>query len=278
MRFARFGPVGHEKPCLVSPDARRWDCSALLSDWSGSALDPAHLKALDPAGLPEVPAAARWGSPIPRPGKILCIGLNYADHAAESGMPIPSEPIVFMKAPNAVVGPYDDVQIPRGATKTDWEVELAFVIGRSARYLSSPDDSAACIAGYCICNDVSERAFQLERGGQWDKGKCCDTFCPLGPWVATVDEIPDVAALGMQLAVNGIRKQNGSTATMIFNPAVIVHYLSQFMTLEVGDVVTTGTPPGVGLGQKPPQFLAVGDVMELQIDHLGQQRQRCVPA
>lgn len=281
MRLARFGPVGSEKPCLVDAAGRRWDASSLVADWSGATLAPDRLAAVAAqglAGLAEVPADARWGAPVARPGKILGIGLNYADHAAESGMPIPAEPIVFMKAPNTVVGPYDEVLIPRGATKTDWEVELALVIGATARHCASDAEARACIAGWCICNDVSERAFQLERGGTWDKGKCCDTFCPLGPWVATPDEVADAGTLGMWLDVNGRRMQGGSTATMIFDPVTIVRYLSAFMTLEPGDVITTGTPPGVGLGQKPPRFLGHGDVMELGIDHLGTQRQRCAAA
>ena len=281
MRLARFGPAGSEKPCLVDAAGRRWDASSLVADWAGATLAPERLAAIAARGLDgltEVPADARWGAPVVRPGKILGIGLNYADHAAESGMPIPAEPIVFMKAPNTVVGPYDEVLIPRGATKTDWEVELALVIGATARYCASDAEARACIAGWCICNDISECAFQLERGGTWDKGKCCDTFCPLGPWVATPDEITDPGRLGMWLDVNGQRMQGGSTATMIFDPVTIVRYLSAFMTLEPGDVITTGTPPGVGLGQKPPRFLGPGDVMELGIDHLGTQRQRCAAA
>jgi 2-keto-4-pentenoate hydratase/2-oxohepta-3-ene-1,7-dioic acid hydratase in catechol pathway len=278
MRFARFGDPGREKPCLVDSAGNRYDCSAHISDWTGDVLAGdlfVRLSSIDPASLPPVPRDARWGSPVPRPGKILCIGLNYADHAAESGMPIPEEPIVFMKAPNCVIGPYDTVRIPRGSVKTDWEVELAIVIGRETRYLESPSQAAAHIAGYCICNDISERHFQLERGGQWDKGKCCDTFCPLGPWVATADELGDVGNLEMRLSVNERERQHGSTATMVFDCATIVHYLSQFMTLEPGDVITTGTPPGVGLGQNPPVFLRAGDVMTLGIEGLGTQRQEC---
>jgi 2-keto-4-pentenoate hydratase/2-oxohepta-3-ene-1,7-dioic acid hydratase in catechol pathway len=208
----------------------------------------------------------------------VCIGLNYRDHAAESGMAIPSEPVVFLKASNTVVGPYDDVLIPRGATKPDWEVELGIVIGREARYLNRVEDALPCIAGYCISHDVSERAFQLERGGQWTKGKSCDTFNPLGPWLVTADEVGNPQALDMSLTVNGVSRQRGTTRTMIFTVDVIVHYLSQFMTLEPGDVISTGTPPGVGMGMKPPVWLQPNDVVELAITHLGTQRQTCRPA
>ena len=278
MRIARFGPLGHEKTCIVTEDGKRLDCSAHITEWAPEQLADLDALALPLAELPRVDESARWAAPIPRPGKIICIGLNYADHAEESGMPIPEEPIVFMKAPNTVVGPYDNVLIPRGSEKTDWEVELAFVVGKEARYLDSPEDAAAHIAGYCICHDVSERAFQLERGGQWDKGKSCDTFCPLGPWVASAKEIGDVNNLAMSLDVNGERRQTGSTKTLIFNCHVVLHYLSQFMTLEVGDVISTGTPPGVGLGMKPPQYLKAGDIVELSIEGLGTQRQVCKQA
>jgi len=211
------------------------------------------------------------------PGKVVCVGLNYSDHAAESGMPIPLEPILFMKAPGTVVGPYDEVQIPRGSEKTDWEVELGIVIGKEARYLDSVEEAKSRIAGYCVSHDISERAFQLERGGQWDKGKSCDTFNPLGPWLATADEVEDPQQLDMFLNVNGERRQTGNTRTMIFGCLEIVRYISQFMTLEAGDVISTGTPPGVGLGMKPPQYLMVGDVLELGISGLGFQKQTCVP-
>jgi 2-keto-4-pentenoate hydratase/2-oxohepta-3-ene-1,7-dioic acid hydratase in catechol pathway len=213
-----------------------------------------------------------------RPGKIVCIGLNYSDHARESGMPIPSEPIIFLKAPNTVVGPNDDVWIPRGSLKTDWEIELAVVIGREARYLDSAEAARSSIAGYTICHDVSERGFQLERGGQWTKGKSCDTFSPLGPYLLTADELPDPQGLAMRLAVNGVQRQSGTTATMIFGCDTLVHYLSQFMTLEPGDVISTGTPPGVGLGMKPPTYLRPGDVVELEIEKLGFQCQTFVPS
>jgi 2,4-didehydro-3-deoxy-L-rhamnonate hydrolase len=233
------------------------------------------LRALLASGapLPDVPADARWAACIPRPGKVVCIGLNYSDHAAEVGAKLPKEPIVFLKGTNAVVGPYDDVLIPRRSQKTDWEVELGIVIGREARYLDAVQDAPAHIAGYCIVHDVSEREFQTERGGQWTKGKSCDTFAPTGPWIATPDEIADVEALSLELDVNGVRRQTGNTASMIFQPAVLVHYLSQFMTLEPGDLIATGTPPGVGMAMTPPTFLKAGDVVELRVAHLGVQRQ-----
>ncbi len=278
MRLIRWGEPGREKPGLEGADGRRVDVSAHCADYdraffAGGGLE--RLRAIAAkGGLPAVPAGARLGAPIARPGKLVAIGLNYRDHAAESGMPVPAEPIIFMKGTNTVVGPFDAVKIPRGSTKTDWEVELGVVIGREARYLASQAEAAGCIGGYCVSNDVSERAFQLERGGQWTKGKSCDTFNPLGPWLVTADEIADPQALGMRLDVNGARKQTGNTRTMVFGVLHLVHYLSQFMTLEPGDLLTTGTPPGVGLGQKPnPQYLREGDVMELEIDGLGVQRQ-----
>lgn len=280
VKIARAGQPGQEVPCLVEGDdpktAKRFDLSkhAALVD----AYAMPDLAKLDSGSLPEIDGSERWGAPLPRPGKVVCIGLNYADHAAESGMPIPDEPIIFMKSSHTVVGPFDDVQIPRGSEKTDWEVELAVVIGRDARYLNNEAEAADYIAGYCICNDVSERHFQLERGGQWDKGKNCDTFCPLGPWIASADELGDIEQLDMYLDVNGKRCQTGNTSTMVFKPHFIVHYLSQFMTLEAGDVISTGTPPGVGLGFKPPVYLKAGDVMELWISGLGTQRQACKQA
>lgn len=281
MRLARYGSPGAERPCILDAAGQRFDCTAQVTDWTGAHLAPAALEAVaaaDPGTLPLVPEQERWASPVARPGKIVCIGLNYADHAAESGMPIPAEPIVFMKAPNCVIGPYDQVHIPRGSSKTDYEVELALVIGTQARYLASPAEAAAHIAGYCICNDVSERSFQLERGTQWDKGKSCDTFCPLGPWVATADELGNINELAMWLTVNDERRQDGSTATMIFDCLTIVHYLSQFMTLEPGDVVTTGTPPGVAMGMASPQFLKPGDELRLGITGLGEQHLQCIAA
>lgn len=279
MKLIRFGLRGAEKPGIITPDGKRKDCSAHFADWNREFFQSGgleKLRGLD--GLPDVPTEARWGAPVARPGKVIGIGLNYSDHAAESGMPIPSEPIVFMKATNTVCGPYDQVIIPRGSEKTDWEVELGVVIGREARYLGSPEEAKAVIAGYCISHDVSERHFQLERGGQWTKGKSADNFNPLGPWLATVDEVAKPDDLAMTLEVNGQRKQDGNTATMIFNVPFLVHYLSQFMTLEAGDVITTGTPPGVGLGQKPPQYLKAGDVVTMSIAGLGSQRSECVNA
>jgi 2-keto-4-pentenoate hydratase/2-oxohepta-3-ene-1,7-dioic acid hydratase in catechol pathway len=284
MRLIRFGPVGNEKPGVIDPTGSRRDLSSHFNDWNTAFFgsDDTHRLAEilkgDTSALPLVPESERWAAPVARPAKVICIGLNYSDHAAESGMPIPPEPIVFMKASNTVVGPYDDVLIPRGGEKTDWEIELGVVIGNEARYLASPSDAQAHIAGYCLTHDVSERAFQLEHNGQWTKGKSCDTFNPLGPWLSTPDEIPNPDALKMKLWVNGELRQNGSTDKMIFNCAFLVHYLSQFMTLEPGDLISTGTPPGVGLGMKPPKYLKADDVVELEMEHLGRQKQRCVPA
>jgi 2-keto-4-pentenoate hydratase/2-oxohepta-3-ene-1,7-dioic acid hydratase in catechol pathway len=235
-----------------------------------------ELKDLD--DFPNVPESARWGACVARPGKVICIGLNYSDHAAESGMELPTEPIVFQKGANTVVGPYDPILIPRKSEKTDWEVELGVVIGRDARYLDSIEDAKKYIAGYCISNDVSERAFQLERGGQWTKGKSCDNFNPLGPFLSTPDEIKDVHNLSMSLWVNGLHAQHGNTKNMVFNCYYIIHYLSQFMTLEAGDLISTGTPPGVGMGMKPPRYLAAGDEVVLSIEGLGRQKQICVNA
>jgi 2,4-didehydro-3-deoxy-L-rhamnonate hydrolase len=284
MRLIRFGAVGNEKPGVIDHTGSRRDASAHFKDWHMAFFGSADIERLaeilkrDKDRLPVVPETERWAAPVARPAKVICIGLNYSDHAAESGMPIPPEPIVFMKASNTVVGPYDDVLIPRGGEKTDWEIELGVVIGKEARYLASPADASAHIAGYCLTHDVSERAFQLERNGQWTKGKSCDTFNPLGPWLSTPDEIPNPGALKMKLWVNGELRQNGSTEKMIFNCAFLVHYLSQFMTLEPGDLISTGTPPGVGLGMKPPKYLKAGDVVELEMEHLGRQKQLCVPA
>lgn len=284
MRLIRFGERGSEKPGVLVNDSRR-DLSAEFGDWDYSFFASGGLESLrallrkrSPEIFPKVPESARWGAPVARPRKIVCIGLNFHDHARESGMDIPKEPILFLKATNTVVGPNDDLLIPRRSQKTDWEVELGVVIGREARYLESLDAAVACIAGYCISHDVSEREFQLERGGQWSKGKSCDTFNPLGPWLATTDEAPGVMKLGMKLWVNGELRQNGNTGTMIFGPAHLIHYISQFMTLEPGDLISTGTPPGVGLGMKPPRYLKPGDVVEVEIDQLGRQRQVCVQA
>jgi 2-keto-4-pentenoate hydratase/2-oxohepta-3-ene-1,7-dioic acid hydratase in catechol pathway len=285
MRLIRFGPHGQEKPGILDREGKRRDLSAHFADWDAKFLRDAGLERLSsfleltlaPA-LPEVSADARWASPVARPGKVICIGLNYSDHARESGMSIPKEPILFMKAANTVVGPFDDLLIPRGSTKTDWEVELGVILGKEARYLPGVQDAAQCIAGYCVSHDVSEREFQLERGGQWTKGKSCDAFNPLGPWLASLDEVKDPQALSLSLAVNGQRRQHGNTSTMIFKVFELVHYISQFMTLEPGDLISTGTPPGVGLGMKPPQFLKPGDIVELEIEGLGRQRQLCVQA
>jgi 2-keto-4-pentenoate hydratase/2-oxohepta-3-ene-1,7-dioic acid hydratase in catechol pathway len=257
------------------------DLSGIIDDVAGAALSPdslARLKGLDLVKLPRLAAGDRLGPCVAGVGKFIAIGLNYADHAAETGAKIPAEPIVFMKATSCIVGPNDTVLKPRGSTKMDWEVELGVIIGSVTRYVSE-SDAAKHIAGYCVINDLSERAFQLERGGQWDKGKGCDTFGPLGPWLVTADEVGDPANLSMWLDVNGVRRQSGSTRTMIFKPAFLVSYLSQFMSLQPGDVITTGTPPGVGMGIKPePIFLNVGDVMELGIEKLGQQRQAVAAA
>jgi 2,4-didehydro-3-deoxy-L-rhamnonate hydrolase len=276
LKLVRFGAAGAERPGLVTADGGIADLSGVLPDLAGAALSAeslVKLRALDAVKLPRAPAGVRLGACVGGVGKFIAIGLNYADHAAETGAKIPSEPIVFMKATSCIVGPNDTVLKPRGSTKMDWEVELGVVIGSVTRYVSEAD-AARHIAGYCVINDLSERAFQLERGGQWDKGKGCDTFGPLGPWLVTADEVGDPANLSMWLDVNGTRRQNGSTKTMIFKPAFLVHYLSHFMSLHPGDVITTGTPPGVGMGIKPnPIFLDAGDVIELGIEKLGSQRQ-----
>jgi 2-keto-4-pentenoate hydratase/2-oxohepta-3-ene-1,7-dioic acid hydratase in catechol pathway len=260
----------------VNADGGVTDLSSVIPDISGAALSPAKLRqiaSLDVSNLPRAPAGERLGPCVGNVGKFIAIGLNYADHAAETGAKIPSEPIVFMKATSCITGPNDTVLKPRGSLKMDWEVELGIVIGSLARYVGETE-AANCIAGYCVVNDISERHFQIERGGQWDKGKGCDTFGPIGPWLVTPDEVGDAASLSLWLDVNGTRRQTGSTRTMIFKPHFLVSYLSQFMSLQPGDVITTGTPPGVGMGIKPdPVFLNVGDVMELGIEKLGNQRQ-----
>ena len=279
MKLVRFGAPGAEKPGLVDSAGAIRDLSAHVKDITGDTLSQASLdklRKLDPKTLPEAPKGVRIGAPVGNVKNFMAIGLNYADHAKEAGQPIPSEPIIFYKLTNCISGPNDEVMIPRGSTKLDWELEIAFVVGKRARYVEQKD-AASHIAGYTICNDVSERAFQLERGGQWMKGKCAETFGPLGPWLVTADEVGDVNNLPMHLDVNGKRMQSGSTATMIFKCDFILHYVSQFMVLEPGDVVTTGTPPGVGLGMKPPVFLQAGDVMTLAIEGLGQQSQKVVP-
>jgi 2-keto-4-pentenoate hydratase/2-oxohepta-3-ene-1,7-dioic acid hydratase in catechol pathway len=276
MKLLRFGPSGAEKPGLIDANGQIRDLSSVIDDIAGDVLSDAGLAkiaAIDPATLPLAPAGSRYGPCVGRVGQFICIGLNYADHAAESGLPVPDEPVLFMKATSAIVGPNDEVLKPRGSTKLDWEVELGLVIGKKASYVSEAE-ALDYVAGFCTINDVSERNFQTERGGTWDKGKGCDTFGPIGPWLVTKDEAGDVNNLKMWLDVNGKRFQNGSTATMVFKPAFLVHYVSQFMSLHPGDVISTGTPPGVGLGQKPdPIWLNVGDVMELGIEGLGTQKQ-----
>jgi len=279
MRLIRFGPQGKEKPGVLL-DGKRRDLSAYFQDWnptffaeSGLERLSAFLEADTAKLLPEVNENDRWGAPAARPGKIVCVGLNYSDHAQEAGMPVPTEPVLFLKAANTVVGPFDDILIPRNSMKTDWEVELGLIIARETRYLNLIVDPTACIAGYCISHDVSEREFQLERGGQWSKGKSCDALNPLGPWLTTSGELTDASKLRMTLRVNNQLMQNGSTDTMIFPPAQLVHYISQFMTLEPGDLISAGTPPGVGLGMKPPRYLRHGDLVELEIEQLGTQRQ-----
>jgi 2,4-didehydro-3-deoxy-L-rhamnonate hydrolase len=279
MKLLRHGPAGQEKPGLLDSNGEIRDLSGVIDDIAGDQLLPKNLAKLtevDPSSLPLVAEGVRIGACVGRVGKFVCIGLNYADHAAESGMPIPEEPVVFNKWTSAICGPNDDIIKPRNSSKMDWEVELGIVIGQSASYVDEVD-AENYIAGYCLVNDVSERKFQLDiSGGQWDKGKGCDTFGPTGPWLVTKDEIEDVLNLDMWLEVNGKRYQNGNTKTMIFNPAFIVSYLSQFMTLQPGDIISTGTPPGVGLGQDPQVFLNVGDEMKLSIQGLGEQVQKVV--
>ena len=280
MKLLRYGLSGHEKPGLLDADGAIRDLCGVVDDIAGDMLTQAgldKLRALDPAALPVVSDALRYGAPVGRVGKFICVGLNFADHAAESGMAVPEQPVIFMKATTAIVGPNDNVVIPRGSEKTDWEVELGVVIGDVARDVSV-EAALTHVAGYLIVNDLSERAFQLEHGGQWVKGKSCDTFGPIGPWLVTRDEVPDPQNLVMKLSVNGHQYQNGNSRTMVFGVARLVSYISRYMTLLPGDVISTGTPPGVGLGQKPPVYLKAGDVMELQIERLGCQRQRVVAA
>lgn len=284
MFLMRIGPVGAEKPVARIDDEQYVDLSDVVDDFDEAFFGGGGIERIAPLvalrraeGRTHRFDGERIGAPIARPHQILCIGLNYSDHAAETGQDVPSEPILFTKSPNTLVGPDDDLRIPRGSTKTDWEVELGIVIGRRTSYLDTVDDARDAIAGYVVVNDVSERAFQLERGGQWSKGKSAETFNPAGPWLATGDEIADVLDLGMWLDVNGVRRQTGSTRTMIFDPYFIVHHLSQFMVLEPGDLINTGTPPGVGLGMSPQVWLQPGDVVELGITGLGRQRQNVVP-
>ncbi len=278
MKLLRHGAPGAERPGLVDAEGRIRDLSAHVDDIAGAALLPerlAALAAIDPAGLPEVDPATRIGACVGAVGKFICIGLNYADHAAEAGMPVPPEPVLFMKATSAICGPNDDVWIPRGSGKTDWEVELGVVIGKPAKYV---DEAEALdhVAGYCLVNDVSERDFQIERAGQWVKGKSADHFGPIGPWLVTRDEIADPQALKMWLDLNGERMQDGSTATMVYGVARLVSYISRFMSLQPGDLISTGTPPGVGMGRTPPRFLRPGDRMVLGIEGLGEQHQQVV--
>jgi 2,4-diketo-3-deoxy-L-fuconate hydrolase len=280
MKLVRFGQPGQEKPGVVDANGQIRDLSQHIKDLDGAALSPANLdklRKIDPASLPAAPSGVRLGSPVANVINFIAVGLNYADHAKETGSPIPKEPILFNKLANCIVGPNDDVMIPKGSLKMDYECEIAFVIGTRCRYVEEKD-ALKHIAGYTICNDVSERHFQVERSGQWMKGKCAETFGPLGPWLVTTDEIKDVQNLDMFLDVNGQRRQTGNTKTMIFGIAHLLHYISQFMVLDPGDVVTTGTPPGVALGMKPtPVFLKSGDVMHLGIQGLGEQTQKLVP-
>jgi 2-keto-4-pentenoate hydratase/2-oxohepta-3-ene-1,7-dioic acid hydratase in catechol pathway len=281
MKLLRYGPRGSERPGLLDPQGRLRDLSAHVPDIAGTSLAPTELdrlRALDLASLPEVGGDPRIGPCVGAVGKLICVGLNYADHAAESNLPVPSEPVLFMKATSAICGPNDDVEIPPGARKVDWEVELGVVIGQPGRYIPK-QRALEHVAGYCVVNDISERAYQTERGGQWDKGKGCDTFGPLGPWLVTRDEVPDAQTLDLWLDVDGQRRQNGNTRTMIFDVPTLVSYISQFMSLQAGDVISTGTPPGVGLGCKPqPIYLNAGQTMTLGIAGLGSQRQRLVAA
>jgi 2-keto-4-pentenoate hydratase/2-oxohepta-3-ene-1,7-dioic acid hydratase in catechol pathway len=278
MKLLRHGEFGNEKPGIIDHEGKIRDLSSHIPDINGDSINSESLKkigAINLSTLPVVSNDTRLGACVGNVGKFLCIGLNYSDHAAESGLPVPSEPILFSKATSAIVGPNDNVEIPRNSSETDWEVELGIIIGKKAKYINE-DEAEEYIAGYCVVNDVSERAFQIKREGQWTKGKSCDTFGPTGPYLVTKDEIPDVQNLKMYLEVNGKRMQNGSTNTMIFSAKHIVYYLSQFMSLNPGDVIATGTPPGVGLGMKPPVFLNAGDTMKLGIEGLGEQNQICI--
>ena len=280
MKLLRYGPRGQEKPAMLDAEGRLRDLSGAVADLAGDALSPeslARLRALDPAALPLVEGTPRIGACVGRIGKFVCIGLNYADHAAETGAAIPAEPVVFNKWTSAVCGPDDDIEIPRGSLKTDWEVELGVVIGKPGRYIDEAD-AMDHVAGYCVVNDVSERAFQLEGTGTWDKGKGCDTFGPIGPWLVTADEIADPHALRIWLEVDGHRYQDSNTRQMVFRIPHLVSYLSRFMSLQAGDVISTGTPPGVGLGLKPPMYLRAGQKMRLGIEGLGEQNQRTVDA
>ena len=276
MKLLRYGPKGSEKPALVDAQGKVRDLSNVLPDITAQTLTPSSLKRLrelDISSLPVVVNPGRMAPPWSGCGKFVAVGLNYADHAAESGLAIPKEPVLFMKTTSCIVGCNDAIVLPKGSVKGDWEVELGIVIGSKTRYVSKAD-ALAHVAGYCVVNDVSEREYQIERGGQWDKGKGCDTFGPIGPWLVTTDEVPDPQNLAMQLDLNGKRQQSGNTATMIFGVAHIVSYISEFMTLYPGDLITTGTPPGVGMGMKPPTYLKAGDTMKVTIQGLGEQNQK----
>jgi 2-keto-4-pentenoate hydratase/2-oxohepta-3-ene-1,7-dioic acid hydratase in catechol pathway len=280
MKLLRYGPVGSEKPGLLDANGTIRDLSGVIADLDPSTISQEtfdKIAALDAASLPEVSGDVRIGACVGRPGKFICIGLNYSDHAAETGMQVPPEPVIFFKATSAVCGPYDNVEIPRGSEKSDWEVELGVIIGKEAKYV---DEANAMdhVAGYCVVNDLSERAFQIERSGQWVKGKSADTFGPVGPYLVTRDEVKDPQNLPMWLTVNGHKYQNGSTKTMVYGVQFLIHYLSQFMSLQPGDIISTGTPPGVGMGQNPQVYLKAGDVMELGIEGLGSQKQTTVQA
>ncbi|MBT2486901.1 MULTISPECIES: fumarylacetoacetate hydrolase family protein [unclassified Microbacterium] len=284
MKLVRIGPVGAEKPGALVAEDTYIDLSDVVEDYDESFFGNKGLQRIASVVAERAADASRRlaighqriGAPIARPHQILCIGLNYSDHAAETGQAVPAEPILFTKSPNTLIGPYDDVRLPRGATKPDWEVELGIVVGQRTSYLDSVEQAREAVAGFVVVNDVSERAFQLERGGQWSKGKSAETFNPAGPWLVTPDELGDVLSLDMWLDVNGIRRQSGSTSTMIFDPFFIVHYLSQFMVLEPGDLINTGTPPGVGMGFRPEVWLQPGDVMTLGISGLGRQQQNVI--
>lgn len=277
MKLIRFGNLGEEKPG-IEVSGKRYDCSPYFEDWNREFFMNDGLqklqKLLKEQSLEEVPTTERWANPIARPGIIMCVGLNYSDHALESGMDLPKEPVLFMKATNTICGAFDEVTLPKGSQKTDWEVELGVVLNRDVLYLEDEAEAEDAIAGYCIVHDLSERDFQLNREGQWVKGKSCPGFSPVGPYLVTGDEIENVMDLKMELSVNGKVMQSGSTSTMVFNPSYVIWYISQFMKLEAGDIISTGTPPGVGLGMKPPRYLKDGDRVELSIDHLGGQNQK----
>lgn len=278
MKLLRYGPAGHEKPAIMDSDGKIRDLSAHVSDIDGNSLGDAELKkiaALDLAGLPEVSASERLGPCVGSVGKLVCIGLNYSDHAEESGLDVPPEPVLFFKATSSICGANDSIEVPRESTALDWEVELAIVIGKDGKYIEEAD-APNHIAGYCVVNDVSERDFQINRSGQWVKGKSADTFGPVGPWMVTKDEIPDPQKLSMYLEVNGESRQKGNTSTMVYQVNFLVAYVSKFMSLQAGDIISTGTPPGVGMGMKPPQYLKAGDIVTLGIEGLGDQRQEVV--